>query len=305
MLQLRTPARTRRRSMLAVVATMCASYRYSYQPPAQEPAVIEHSIPASLRVAPTAYSYQPSTDRQPAVDAGSIPSIGAVYSYSAPDAAAQQHAAAIASAVAADAASSYDPLASFGTLNRVISHPPPPSPLHVAAAAVATPAPTWDQRAQFWTHRGSLRTNIINGGATTPEGSELKVKGVSWFGLESKPCLIGGLDQMPVEAGAAYLAAQGFNAVRVPLAVSALLSDQPDGGCMPPQLSAKPVEASAQPVDAHDGAHEFEGITFIAQGGGSSSGFLNHNPTFRGLSYLQLLQRFVRASPRALPRAWS
>ena len=35
---------------------------------------------------------------------------------------------------------------------------------------------------------------------------------------------------MPVTAGAEFLKREGFNAVRVPLAVSALVSTEPDGG---------------------------------------------------------------------------
>jgi hypothetical protein len=42
---------------------------------------------------------------------------------------------------------------------------------------------------------------------------------------------------MPVEAGAEFLKREGFNAVRIPLAVDALVSTEPDGGCMPSSLS--------------------------------------------------------------------
>ena len=97
---------------------------------------------------------------------------------------------------------------------------------------------------------------------------------------------------MPVSAGAAYLRAQGFNAVRVPLAVSALITNAANGDCMPPQLFAKPPDMEAS---AGGDSAQFEGITFLAAGGGSAEGFMRHNPTFVGLSYLGMVQAFVRA----------
>lgn len=66
------------------------------------------------------------------------------------------------------------------------SWPPPPSP------------PDLTHEALYWTHEGSIRTNAL-GGAAGAFGTELRIKGVSWFGLESKPCSIGGLEKMSVE----------------------------------------------------------------------------------------------------------
>ena len=107
---------------------------------------------------------------------------------------------------------------------------PPPSP------PPSPPPPDHSRDAHYWTDGSTIRTNVL-GGQGGHEGVELKIKGISWFGLESKPCVIGGLDKMPVENGAEFLKREGFNAVRVPLAVSALVSNEPDGGCMPSSLS--------------------------------------------------------------------
>ena len=143
-----------------------------------------------------------------------------------------------------DELQSYEPYEPGGTAARL--SPPPPGP------AASPPPHAWID-ARFWTHRGTLRTNFFGGSSGAGDGTELKVKGVSWFGLESKPCFaephtartdpralsvlpreplhrsrcrcfVGGLDQMPVEMGAAFLRRHSFNAVRVPLAVDALLS---------------------------------------------------------------------------------
>ena len=158
---------------------------------------------------------------------------------------------------------SYDPLTVVSSLSNAarLPAPPPPRPATNAAETIAL----------YWTREGRIFTNVVEEGATPREGTELKIKGVSWFGLESKPCAIGGLDQMPVEAGAAFLREQGFNAVRIPLAVSALISGQRDGECMPTELSAKPTAAA-----------------------GATSGYATHNPTYMGTTYMQMLTKFIQ-----------
>ena len=131
--------------MLTVIALFLASYRYSYQ------------------AADTALD---NSDAVPVEEP-----LGAVYSYNEADMPTRAVDDADATAEGT-AANSYDPIAGFGSLNRAYTSPPPP--------AVGS-----DPRAHFWTHRGSLRTNVIDGGATSPEGSPLHIKGVS---CESCPC---------------------------------------------------------------------------------------------------------------------
>ena len=57
---------------------------------------------------------------------------------------------------------------------------PPPTP------PPAPPPPDHSREAHFWTHGDQIRTNVL-GGEGGYEGRELKIKGISWFGLESKP----------------------------------------------------------------------------------------------------------------------
>ena len=68
---------------------------------------------------------------------------------------------------------------------------------------------------------------------------------------------------------------------------------------MPTQLSAAPLDDEEDEEDEvrAAGTDEAEGggITFVSQGGGSASGYAKHNPEYRGLSYLGMLAKFVRA----------
>ena len=124
------------------------------------------------------------------------------------------------------------------------------------------------------------------------EGTELKIKGVSWFGMESRPCAVGGLEQMPVEIGAAFLRKNGFNAVRVPLAVSALLDKSPDAGCLPAPLAGSVSDDDLPAAEASILAAP--GVTFVQSGNdGATRGYKTNNPTFVQLGYLRLLERFV------------
>ena len=142
----------------------------------------------------------------------------------------------------------------------------------------------------YWTKKGTIRTNALGGGGGA-EGTELQIKGVSWFGLESKPCSIGGLEQMPVDMGAAFLRKNGFNAVRIPLAVNALLDRSPDAGCMPAPLAStvdEDMPASEASIMAGPG------VTFVTSSNdGSTRGYKTNNPTYMQLGYVRLLQRFV------------
>ena len=88
--------------------------------------------------------------------------------------------------------------------------PPPHPPLlpHHAAAA-----------AEYWTEGSRIFTNAWGEG----EAAEVRVKGVNWFGLESRRCVLGGAGEMPLADIARFVRSHGFNAVRLPLAADALL----------------------------------------------------------------------------------
>ena len=168
---------------------------------------------------------------------------------------------------ASTAVSSYDPFDVVTSLSNAADPPdPPPPPPPSPMRTISSP------QVMYWTERGRIKTNLF-GGAGGREGAELVIKGVSWFGLDSKPCVIGGLAEMPVSAGAALLRREGFNAVRIPLAVSALISGSSDGDCMPPGLAAPALQTTI--------------------GGAGASGYVQHNPGYLGLSYLQMVARFV------------
>ena len=139
-------------------------------------------------------------------------------------------------------------------------------------------------RADFWTQNGEIFTNAFGSRSLR---SPLKVKGVSWFGMDSVPCQIGGLGEMSVRSGAAWLRENGFNAVRVPLAVDALLSRLPSGGCMPPELSAAPALSS----DAE--------ISFVSRDHNSKKkeggyDYTKYNAAYLAQTYLGILKRFVK-----------
>ena len=154
--------------------------------------------------------------------------------------------------------------------------PPPPSP------------PDFSHSALYWTHKASLRTNAL-GGEGGVHGTELRIKGVSWFGLESKPCAIGGMEQMPVDIGASFLRKNGFNAVRIPLAVNALLDRSPDAGCLP-----APLASTVEEMQAAEASIISPGVTFVqSSNDGATRGLKTNNPSFLQLGYLRLLERFI------------
>ena len=139
-------------------------------------------------------------------------------------------------------------------------------------------------RADFWTRDGEIFTNAFGSGSVR---SALKIKCVSWFGMESAPCQIGGLGEMSVRSGAAWLQENGFNAVRVPLAVDALLSAFPSGGCMPPELSAAPALSSGAEISFVSRDHSSK-----KDKGGYD--YTRYNSQYVGLSYLGMVKRFAK-----------
>jgi len=94
-------------------------------------------------------------------------------------------------------------------------HPPPHPPLapHHAAAA-----------AEYWTQGSRIFTNAWSDSDTGEAAAvEVRIKGLNWFGLESRRCVLGGAGEMPLADIARFVASHGFNAVRLPLAADALL----------------------------------------------------------------------------------
>ena len=64
----------------------------------------------------------------------------------------------------------------------------------------------------------------MNAWGSQEHPTRLRIKGVSWFGMETPTCHPGGLWHRPLGDYAAFLREHGFNAVRVPLAADALTS---------------------------------------------------------------------------------
>ncbi|KAL1508380.1 hypothetical protein AB1Y20_004490 [Prymnesium parvum] len=94
--------------------------------------------------------------------------------------------------------------------------PTPPSPPHPPTVPLTS---FGAREADYWTQKDKIFTNAFGDG----EPSRLIVKGASWSGMEAKPCYFHGLDVMPLESVLHFLEENGFNAVRLPIAVSAIL----------------------------------------------------------------------------------
>lgn len=54
--------------------------------------------------------------------------------------------------------------------------------------------------------------------------SRVRIRGASWFGLETETCMLGGAPSRDIESIAEWLQAQGFNAIRLPVAADAILN---------------------------------------------------------------------------------
>ena len=79
------------------------------------------------------------------------------------------------------------------------------------------------RQADYWTQRSSLYTNAFGSASATGDREPLRIKGASWFGLESSPCYPGGASKGKIELGMEFLRTHGFNALRLPLAVDAVV----------------------------------------------------------------------------------
>ena len=122
--------------------------------------------------------------------------------------------------------------------------PPPPPPIP------PRPAPPPDT-ADYFSRGSQLFTTAFD-----TAGAPLRIKGCSWFGMESTTCYIGGADQAPVASYMAFLKQHNFNAIRVPLAADAVLGQR---NCL-----------------SDDGV------------------YYTHNYEFMGLSYIEQLGLFVQ-----------
>ena len=80
-----------------------------------------------------------------------------------------------------------------------------------------------ERQSDFWTRGSSLYTNAFGSASSTGDREPLRIKGVSWFGLESSPCYPGGASKGKIELGMEFLRTHGFNALRLPLAVDAVV----------------------------------------------------------------------------------
>ena len=124
--------------------------------------------------------------------------------------------------------------------------PPPPKPPRPPPPPDAPMATIGVRAADFWTSRSSLYTNAF-GSRDEP----LRIKGASWFGLDSNPCIPGGASKGKVELGMAFLRRHGFNALRLPLAVDAIIASLrgQTPSCMAPDPGAKiPAALAALPT---------------------------------------------------------
>ena len=128
---------------------------------------------------------------------------------------------------------------------------PPPIPSAPPATWPLPPSPPPDV-AEYWTEGHFVQTNAF----ALPPGESLLIKGVSWFGLESRSCYIGEGAAGPLSAYADFLKFHGFNAVRMPLAADAVIADR-RARCLN------------------------QGI------------YVTNNPELEGLSYLTVVERFI------------
>ena len=106
---------------------------------------------------------------------------------------------------------------SNGCTGRDPSPPPAPAP------------PPWPpenrrrQPAEYWTAHSRLYTNALGGAAA----STLDIKGAVWPGMADRVCHLRGADFRPIRWYVQFLRDNGFNAIRLPIAASAVTTHQP------------------------------------------------------------------------------
>ena len=93
--------------------------------------------------------------------------------------------------------------------------------LAVAVAAVAPDAVPGSGHSNF-AHHG-LPVFTAHQGGLQLNGKHLTLKGLSWFGFEGNNAVVDGLWQRPLDAYLDFVASNGFNAIRVPLAYNHIM----------------------------------------------------------------------------------
>ena len=144
-------------------------------------------------------------------------------------------------------------------LKKSAQPPPPPSaPAPPPHPAVPPASDLSRGESDYWAYGTSIYTN-----AWSSDGhvTRLRIKGLSWFGMEGPICHPGGLWHRPLQDYAEFIRKHGFNAVRMPLAADALT------GLMDHPCLILPAEHKV-----------------AARG---------NNPDFYGLTYLDEVARFV------------
>jgi len=108
------------------------------------------------------------------------------------------------------------------------------------------------------------------GGVITVNGTNLLIKGINYFGMESELSVLGGISYRSLDSILNFLMDEEFNAIRVPLSVHHILQDS-----VPYALN---------------------NVT-----NPNTTGLMYHNPDLAGLTYLELLDELVvRSAPRGI-----
>ena len=145
-------------------------------------------------------------------------------------------------------------------LKKSAQPPPPPSaPAPPPHPAVPPASDLSRGEADYWAYGTSIYTNAWS--SDDSHVTRLRIKGLSWFGMEGPICHPGGLWHRPLQDYAEFIRKHGFNAVRMPLAADALT------GLMDHPCLILPAEHKV-----------------AARG---------NNPDFYGLTYLDEVARFV------------
>ena len=114
-------------------------------------------------------------------------------------------------------------------------------PLTLAPTKYAAPAPSGQRPASsYWASGSKILTNAWSASRAIPGGPaedgdepvELRINGASWSGLESSPCVLGGLEERHVSDYMAWLRdVAGLNALRLPFAARPLLDARQPPPC--------------------------------------------------------------------------
>ena len=98
-----------------------------------------------------------------------------------------------------------------------------PSPPPVPGPPPWPPESRLRQPAEYWTAHSRVYTNALGGAAP----STLDIKGAVWPGMADLICHLRGADIRPIRWYVQFLRDNGFNAIRLPIAASAVTTHQP------------------------------------------------------------------------------